>query len=310
MTPADSGHTRRVLSIATMTSLAVVAMAPVALSFHALADWGRTSLGLTGFWPWIVPLALDAAALLCVVLTFSAVLNAESSAGSRILVWAFALGSAVANHRHGVRISPDAAVFFPAMPIVAALLLDIVMRRVRRTALAHLGGLEPPLPKYRAARWVVAPRETSRAWATAVREGITSPREALAIVRGELPRHPDSHLDIGAAPMRHPAAEPAATLTEPSPATSQELLEGDPAPQAPGHDAAAVSNPAAPDVHVDGHADTTTDIASDLAAQRAARIAELRDAETPWRAIAAELRISDRQARRIHAAANGHGEGR
>jgi Protein of unknown function (DUF2637) len=172
------------LTVAVATSaLAVVVLAPVALSFHSLAGWGREALALDGAWPYVVPLALDAAAMACVALTFHAVLRADSAGSTRFLVWAFAGASAAANVRHGGTVSTDAAVFFGAMPIVAALLLDVALRRVRRGALAQLGGVEQPLPRFRAARWLVAPRETWRAWCMAVREGITSPAEALRVSR-------------------------------------------------------------------------------------------------------------------------------
>jgi hypothetical protein len=168
---------------ATGIGLTVVVLSPLVLSFHSLAGWGHEALGLV--WPltWVVPLTLDAAALVCVGLTFHAMLRADSAGASRLLVWVFAGASAAANWRHGAAISPDAAVYYAAMPLVAALLLDITLRRVRRTALAGLGALERPLPRYRAARWIVAPTETWRAWRTAVREGITDPTQALTVAR-------------------------------------------------------------------------------------------------------------------------------
>jgi hypothetical protein len=176
--------------------LAVVVLAPVALSVHSLADWGREKLGLTGNWPFVVPVALDCAALVCVGLTFYSVLKADSAGAARLLVWVLAGASATANARHGAEISTDATVFFAAMPLLAALLLDLTLRRVRRTRLADLGGVEPPLPRFRAARWAVAPLETWRAWRIAVRRGITDPTRALELaMQGTTERRPAAVLE-------------------------------------------------------------------------------------------------------------------
>jgi hypothetical protein len=166
-------------------ALTIVVLAPVALSFHSLSDWARTSLALTGWWVYVVPVALDAAALTCVGLTFHAVLRADSAAGPRALMWALALASSTANARHGSTIGADAVAFYAAMPLVAMVLLDITLRRVRRSALAGLGGIEPPLPRFRGARWLpgVGLRETAAAWRAAVLEGFTSPAEAVQAVR-------------------------------------------------------------------------------------------------------------------------------
>lgn len=190
LTTPDVGGTRpnstsldRITVAVAAAALAVVVLAPVALSFHSLAGWARESLALDGPWPYVVPLSLDAAAMACVAMTFHAVLRADSAGSTRFLVWVFAGASALANVRHGATVSLDATVFFGAMPLVAALLLDVALRRVRRGALASLGGVEQPLPRFRAARWLVAPRETARAWAYSVREGVTSPAEALALSR-------------------------------------------------------------------------------------------------------------------------------
>lgn len=179
---------RAVLGV-TGTALAVVVLSPLALSFHGLAGWGRDALGLTEPLTYLVPVTLDAAALVCVGLAFHAMLRADSAGAARLLVWVFAAASALANYRHAHTISPDAAAYYASMPLVSAVLLDITLRRIRRSALSHLGALEQPLPRYRAARWIVAPRETWRAWCHAVRHGITDPNEALAASQSSVERH-------------------------------------------------------------------------------------------------------------------------
>jgi len=183
----------RLVVAVTALALGVVVLAPVALSFHSLSEWARTSLALTGGWQYLPPLALDAAALTCAGLTFHAVLRADSAAGPRALMWALAASSSLANARHGSTIGPDAVAFYAAMPIVAMVLLDITLRRVRRSALADLGAVEAPLPRFRGARWLpgVGLRETLTAWRLAVLDGYRSPAEAVEAARrrreGEVP---------------------------------------------------------------------------------------------------------------------------
>lgn len=195
-TIANDDPLARAIARATTAALVVVWLAPVALSWQSLAGWGREALGLAGPLPHLVPVALDLAALVCLGLTLHATLRADSATGPRLLVWVFAGASAVANVRHGATISTDAAIFYAAMPLGATLLADVSLRRVRRDALAHLGAIEPALPRYRAARWLVAPRETWRAWCTAVRDGITSPAEALREARRQ--HDPDGQVPGGA----------------------------------------------------------------------------------------------------------------
>lgn len=188
--------------------IAAVVAAPTAISARSLAGWGRDQLGLAGGWEWLVPVPLDGAALACVGLALYATQRGEAPGFARILVWVLAGCSAGANYRHGATVSPDAAVYFALMPLLAALMLDLALRRVRHTALGGLGALERPLARFRMARWLVAPIETWRAWRTAVREGITDPDEALdrartARVCHSVPASPD-HRDAGdSAVTRH-----------------------------------------------------------------------------------------------------------
>jgi hypothetical protein len=187
-----------VLLVGIGLALALVVLAPASLSFQDLAGWGEDRLGLTPPWTYVVPVALDAAALVCVGLVFHATLRAESGGAARLLVWVLAGASATANYRQGAEVTQDAAVFFGAMPLLAALLLDLVLRRIRRTVLAHIGAVERPLPRYRAARWLVAPVETARAWRYAVKENVTNPHEALTLSRLARAGVPDVDPDDGA----------------------------------------------------------------------------------------------------------------
>jgi len=182
MTPTTDPTARLDRAILTVTAAAyaVVVPAPFVLSFASLAAWARDHVGLTGALPYVVPLALDASAVVCICLTFLAVMRADGAGAARFLVWLIAGGSAVANARHGADTSLDATILLAAMPLLTMLLVDIGFRRVLRNALAARGAIEPPLPRYRAVRWAIAPRETARAWGVGVREQITSPAAALA----------------------------------------------------------------------------------------------------------------------------------
>lgn len=206
--PADDRQRSgaRLAMAVTGAGLVAVVAAPVAISARSLAGWGREALGLVDGWEWLVPLPLDGAALACVGLALHATLRGDAPGLARVLVWVLAAASSAANWRHGTTVSPDAAVFFASMPLLAALLLDLVLRRVRHAALGGLGALERPLARYRAARWLVAPRETWRAWRTAVREGITDPTEALARAAASRARH-----SVTASQDRPDAGEPAVT---------------------------------------------------------------------------------------------------
>ena len=102
---------------------------------------------------------------------------------------AFAAASAYANHQHGTRPGApgDAWWFFPAMSLAGPALLEVTVRRVRRWVQTTAGRYERPLPHFRLARWLVAPRETARAWRLAVTEGYWRPDDAIAAARTTRP---------------------------------------------------------------------------------------------------------------------------
>lgn len=171
------------------TALAVVIIAPIALSSQYLVSWAGsdTGLGLSGVWPYVVFIALDFAAVLCIFVAVYSSWRGESGGAAHLLVWVFAGSSAFANFRHAARLDAvDAVWFFPAMSILGVVLLEVVIRKIRRWARSVNGAYEPPLPSFRVLRWIVARRETYAAWKFAVVEGISTPREAVNAVRGEV----------------------------------------------------------------------------------------------------------------------------
>jgi len=164
--------------------LLVVAAPPMVSSAFNLYALGQDQLALEGHTALLVPLSVDAAGLLCVVLTLRAVAAGRTAGAARLGVLAFASFSAWLGWQEARSIGTTAAqVFYPAMPAAATLLLDQVIRHRMRDTADAAGATEAPLPRFRAVRWLVAPRETRRAWSAAVRCGITEPAAALELVR-------------------------------------------------------------------------------------------------------------------------------
>ena len=162
---------------------AVVMLAPVALSFHSLAGWAKDSLGLTNGWQFLVPIALDSMAITYAGLAFYAAYKGEAGGFSRMMVWLIVGASAAANWRHGAETSTDSAVFHDLMPVLAAVLLEVVLSMVKRRVMSDAGRLMAPLPKFRAVQWLISPVTTWRAWSLAVAYSISDPMEALTAVR-------------------------------------------------------------------------------------------------------------------------------
>ncbi|MDN5915130.1 MAG: DUF2637 domain-containing protein [Pseudonocardia sp.] len=164
--------------------LAVVIGAPVAASWHGLSSAGADSFGLAGGWSALVPLVLDAAAAYTAVLAVRDVLSGDSALANRGLTWAYAAASAGINFWHADQVGGvPAALFFAAASLSAVALWDRTLRALRRDQLRAQGAVQAPTPRFRVARWVVAPKETARAWRVAVIEGITEPVDAVRMAR-------------------------------------------------------------------------------------------------------------------------------
>ncbi|WP_075554399.1 DUF2637 domain-containing protein [Pseudonocardia sp. Ae505_Ps2] len=178
-------------TVGTAVLLAVVIGAPAAASWHGLAAAGETALGLEGPMSALVPLVLDAAGAYAAVLSVRDVLAGDSAAMNRLLVWAYAVGSAGFNAWHADKVGGfAAAVFYAVASISAVLLWDRTLRAMRRDRLRDAGAVSPPAPRFRVARWVVARNETWHAWQAAVVEGVSDPVEAVRLIR------PADHLPL------------------------------------------------------------------------------------------------------------------
>lgn len=178
---------RMALAVSIGTALTAVIIAPIALSSQDLVKWGNDphGLGLSMFWAWVVFIALDLAAAVCVGMVTYSAWRGETGGIFHLLTWMFAGTSAYANYRHGLHSqAADAKLFFPAMSLMGPLLLEVTLHRVKRWARMADRQIMTARPSF-GSRWIpgVAFRETLAAWATAKRENIGRPEDAIAHVR-------------------------------------------------------------------------------------------------------------------------------
>lgn len=183
--PLSSG--RRALALGIGSALGAVIVAPIALSSQDLVKWGEDprGLGLDPFWAWLVFIALDLAAAVCVGMVTYSAWRGESGGIFHVLTWMFAGASAYANYRHGTKTpAADDQLFFPAMSLMGPLLLEVTLHRIRRWTRAAERTAMAARPHF-GARWLpgVALAETLQAWAAAKREDIRRPEDAIAYVR-------------------------------------------------------------------------------------------------------------------------------
>ncbi|WP_226360984.1 DUF2637 domain-containing protein [Pseudonocardia sp. ICBG1142] len=177
---------RRQLQVALSGAmLTVVVGAPAAASFHGLTQAGAGALGLTGGWEVLVPLVLDAGAAYTAVLAVRDVLAGDSAFLNRALTWLYALGGAGLNAWWGTTLNTAAALYFAAATLSAVVLWDRTLRAMRRDQLRERGAVQDPTPRFRLARWLVAPGETARAWREAVLENVTDPATAVDLARAK-----------------------------------------------------------------------------------------------------------------------------
>lgn len=167
--------------------LGVVITSPIALSSGELVRWASspTGLGLDGWWPWLVFIALDAAAFSCVLLAVYCAFTGRSAGVFGLLVWVFAGFSAIANHRHGTEpgAPSDAWWFFPVMSVLGPGLLEAVTHFIRNLVQTKTGKRSGSLPKFGLTRWLPllgAPADTFGARRTAQILGISTVDEAVA----------------------------------------------------------------------------------------------------------------------------------
>jgi hypothetical protein len=179
------GHT--ILAWAIGVALAVVVVAPLALSSGDLVKWASSpvGLGVDEPWPLVVFIALDCAAAVCVGFVVFSAWKGEGAGTFGLLWWLFAGGSAWANYRHGETTpAADDAVFFAAMSLAGPVLLHTTVQRIRRWVRTEAGEYAPRHAHF-GLRWLpgVAFDETWAAWRESIRSGISIPAEAILRVR-------------------------------------------------------------------------------------------------------------------------------
>jgi Protein of unknown function (DUF2637) len=181
--------------------LAFVGLCVALMSWKGLVDFGEDILGLGEWAAKMVPISLDGAAIALAFLGLRSVLAGDAAGFPRVLAVVVIGASAGFNFYQASQQYGDAAaeLFFAGMTVLVYLLFEVVLRQLRRRSLRAIGAIEPPLPRFRLARWLpgVAFRETLRAWKMAVRHGVTSPAEAL-----ELARTPDKGRTLERTPVR------------------------------------------------------------------------------------------------------------
>jgi len=157
-------RTRRPAPLLWVALLLTVA-APVAINATSLYRLSVERLGLHGPTGLALPITLDAAALLALVIRLRALRDGDAATGARLAVALFAGLSAVLAGIEGHAVGGIiGAVALGALPIVAVVMLSLTTSALRREDL-RAAGLVPPRPPYFASlRWVLSPASTFRAW--------------------------------------------------------------------------------------------------------------------------------------------------
>lgn len=182
---------QRNVLIGVATAVGLVILAPITLSMQHLVAWAADPHGLNlgGWWPYLVPIALDLAAAACIGMTVVSAWRRERPGAFGILVWVFAGVSAWAQYRYGVteRNTGGAQDAWWAMPLFATLgtlILELVLHKTRQWARKDSGELLSGAAGF-GVRWLpgVGFRETLQAWAASRREGIPRAADAITFVR-------------------------------------------------------------------------------------------------------------------------------
>ena len=172
--------------IKNLAFLCVFSAVPATLSYSHLIEYAHTALDLHGGLQYLVPLALDEAAMYVMMLAFGDVDAGESAAANRTLVWAFVAGSAWFNWIQAPRGTghTGAPEFFALMSVAAGVLFERGLVAVRRDHDQATGKGRRPLPRFGVLRWLTAPVETASMMRLAITEPtITTEADALAAVR-------------------------------------------------------------------------------------------------------------------------------
>jgi hypothetical protein len=182
-----------VLGVLIALSLTAVVIAPPTLSAQDILNWAEldspdSGLGLKGGWPWVVFLAMDFSAAVCVLVSLFCAFQNESSGIFGVGVWVFAGVTAYANYSfNNVPGAPgDGIWFFPAMSVIGPVLLHGLMHKIRGWVLESAGGRRGNRPKFTVSDWsplTGTPQTTFGAWRVGGMLGISVPDDALFAYR-------------------------------------------------------------------------------------------------------------------------------
>jgi Protein of unknown function (DUF2637) len=180
----------RAAAVAFAVVLLAVEGVIVAESWRGLSGFARL-IGIAGPWAWGVPVTLDGVSLVAALIALRAELAGESSGIYRATLFAFTAASAAANYWHGLHAGGrQAALYLGGMSLAVAWVFSLALRQIRTEDRRKAGRVTDQLPRFSGAHWARFPGLTFRAWSLAVRDGHTSPRDAIDAAR-EVPVLPD-----------------------------------------------------------------------------------------------------------------------
>jgi Protein of unknown function (DUF2637) len=135
VTGPHAHHRETAASVAQYVLLGGFAAVAAGISAQGLTGFARSSMELSGAWPYLLFLALDGAAGVCAVLLVRRAARAESSLPPRLAIWGLVAASSTFNWTHAPR-RPAAPEAFGLMPVVAAVLFEFCLRELRVRKLA------------------------------------------------------------------------------------------------------------------------------------------------------------------------------
>jgi len=151
----------------------------VAESWRGLVGFAAL-IGIHGVAAWGVPVTLDGVSLVAALVALRAELAGEASGLYRAVLFVFTAASAAANYWHARTTgSEEAAIYLGGMSVAVAVVFALALRQIRREDRRKAGTVTGRLPRFSVAHWARYPGLTWRAWSLAIRDGHTSPREAL-----------------------------------------------------------------------------------------------------------------------------------
>lgn len=186
---------------ATLVMLCVAAM-----SWSGLYGWARHTLHWTPVPAGMVPVSLDVAALTCALLALDTVSKNEPATMFRTLTACLIGLSAFVNLRYRLASHNIAEeVFFPAMSIVAYLMIDATIRKFRRDNRRGEAARQAPaaLTRYGLLVWVPGLGHPVRAF-----------RAASAELAGRIPDAPPSHAGLTVSRVSLTPSQPPAGAIE------------------------------------------------------------------------------------------------